>query len=243
MPGASQPAQYAPPQPGTPCALCAQPIYAAYWCDPRGQYFCGSHSLVVCPFCERGFEPGGAAAEDRCPFCASVAVVRSDEAQARYKFVADWYGSEGLTFSGGAPPLRLESQMPPAPKGRSPMMGFADKRFPGFGCKAGRVQSIAIRSGLTRSLFGVVAAHELGHAYLTERGVALSERIEEGTCDWLAHAFALRIATDDMRWVAHRIEINPDPINGDGFRRVRALAGRATPRDLPALLPSLAREP
>lgn len=228
------------PNPGTPCAACGRPIAGAYLRDPIGRFFCGSHALVVCRFCDRGFEPAKGGAADRCPNCANVAVVNTQEAQRRYDYVAEWFGSEGLTFEGGAPPFQLANRMPTAPNGR-PMLGFADKRFSGVSGKSGKVRLISIQSGLPRFLFGVVAAHELGHAFLLQRGAALPERMEEGVCDWLAHAFALRIGTDEMKLTAHRLEINPDSVNGEGFRRVRAIAGNAKPRDLPNLLPSLAR--
>jgi hypothetical protein len=216
-------------------------IDGSYLRDPRGQYFCASHKIVPCRFCERGFEPSYGVVADRCPSCSKIRVVHSDEAHARYKFVTDWYGSEELTFPSGVPPLRLEDHMPTAPNGR-PMLGFADKRFFGFNAKSGKVQSISVQSGLPRFLFGVVIAHELGHVYLVQRGASLSERMEEGICDWLAHAFALRVGTDDLLWTARRIERNPDPVNGDGFRRFRALAGHSTPRELPRLLTLLARD-
>jgi hypothetical protein len=228
------------PSPGTPCAACGRPIQGAYLRDPRGQFFCGSHALTVCRFCNKGFEPAKGAAPDRCPACANVAVVSAHDAKARYDFVADWFGSEGLTFAGGAPPFRLADKMPVAPNGR-PMLGFADKLLAPFPGKPGKVRAICVQSGLPRFLFGVVTAHELGHAYLCQRGDTLSEPIEEGVCDWLAHAFALRIGTEEIKLTAHRLEINPDPVNGIGFRRVRAIAGNAKPRDLPKLLPALAR--
>jgi hypothetical protein len=47
---------------------------------------------------------------------------------------------------------------------------------------------------------------------------------EEGFCDLLAHRYYTHLNTDESRYHAKGIETNPNPIYGDGFRRVRAIA-------------------
>jgi hypothetical protein len=138
--------------------------------------------------------------------------------------------------------LQLLDKMPIAPN-RRPMLGFAHRLFrDALSALPTEVTFIAVQNQLPRDLFGIVVAHELGHTWLVQQRAVLSNRMEEGICEWLSHAFALQSGSADAAWTAHRIETNPDPVNGEGFRRFRHLAGDKTPRELPLLLTALSHE-
>ena len=89
------------------------------------------------------------------------------------------------------------------------------------------VNGIAVLRGLPSTLFRGVCVHELGHAWLTLQGIrGLPSWAEEGFCELLSYRFYGELNTDESRHHAEGIEKNPDPVYGEGFRRVRVMADR-----------------
>jgi hypothetical protein len=67
--------------------------------------------------------------------------------------------------------------------------------------------------------------HELGHVWLIVHDIrGLPIRDEEGFCELLAHRYYQHLDTPDARYHASSIEKNPNPVYGDGFRHIHALA-------------------
>jgi hypothetical protein len=97
-----------------------------------------------------------------------------------------------------------------------------------------RVPEIKLLRGRPRLMQGAVIAHELGHAWLFQKGLhGLPKDVEEGFCvncshQWLSQSIAPRAA-----YFMDRIARNPDPTYGGGFRKVQALAGK---QGLPAVI-------
>ena len=88
-----------------------------------------------------------------------------------------------------------------------------------------KVNGIAVLQGLPAVLFQGVTAHELGHVWLIVHGIqGLPGWSEEGFCEYLSHRYYYDLNTPEGRYHAICIENNPDPVYGEGFRRVRALA-------------------
>ena len=89
------------------------------------------------------------------------------------------------------------------------------------------VNGIAVLRGLPSTLFLGVCVHELGHAWLALQGIrGLPGWAEEGFCELLSYQFYNELNTDESRYHATNIEKNSDPVYGEGFRRVRAIAER-----------------
>ena len=89
------------------------------------------------------------------------------------------------------------------------------------------VTGITILSGLPATLFQGVAMHEFGHVWLIVHAVrGLPDWAEEGFCELLAHRYYQHLNTPEASFHATSTEKNPDPVYGEGFRRVRALAER-----------------
>jgi hypothetical protein len=89
------------------------------------------------------------------------------------------------------------------------------------------VDGIAILRGLPAALFRGVCTHELGHAWLTLQGIrSLPGWAEEGFCELLSYRFYQQLNTEESRYHIAAIEESRDPMYGDGFRRVRAIADR-----------------
>jgi hypothetical protein len=88
-----------------------------------------------------------------------------------------------------------------------------------------RVLGMYIRRNLPAILFMGVVAHELAHAWTALRRWRLHPWAEEGLGELLAYRFFRDLGTPEALFLARRIEVNPDPLYGDGFRRMRRLIG------------------
>jgi hypothetical protein len=94
------------------------------------------------------------------------------------------------------------------------------------------IVGISILSGLPKTLFRGVVAHELGHVWLKMNDVeGLENQAEEGFCELLSFRLYMQIDTLESRYYAIGMEQNPDPLYGAGFRKIRniALAGGFEP--------------
>jgi len=87
------------------------------------------------------------------------------------------------------------------------------------------VGGVAVLEGLPSTLFQGTIIHELGHAWLIVHGVKnLPSWAEEGFCELLSYRYYTQLHTPESRYHATGIEQNPNPVYGDGFRRVRSIA-------------------
>jgi hypothetical protein len=87
-----------------------------------------------------------------------------------------------------------------------------------------KIEGIAILRGLPRILFGAVAAHEVGHAWLRAMGIdGLKPLEEEGFCELLGYSWLREADSPERAFYAERLASNTDPIYGDGFRHLRGL--------------------
>jgi len=91
---------------------------------------------------------------------------------------------------------------------------------------------VAVLRGLPAALFQGVTVHELGHVWLIVHGIQnLPSWAEEGFCELLSYRYYNELNTPESRYHASAIEHNPDPVYGEGFHRVRAIAdGMGFPR-------------
>jgi len=87
------------------------------------------------------------------------------------------------------------------------------------------VNGVAVLQGLPSTLFQGVTIHELGHVWLIVHDVnGLPSWAEEGFCELLTYRYYTQLNTPESLYHAEGIERNPNPVYGDGFRRVRAIA-------------------
>ncbi len=87
--------------------------------------------------------------------------------------------------------------------------------------------TVYILKGLPPKHYLSVAAHELMHVWLYLNAPPKGEpALVEGSCNYAAR-LVLRQFDDDMaKYVLRQLQANPDPIYGEGFRRVKKLVER-----------------
>ncbi len=229
-------AQYAAPR----CALCGKPLLGEFLIDQWGAKYCREHQkqYPMCAYCGRLVTPQQRAQDAhhenvRCPVCRRSAIETIQEAQPIFQQVKQWVGEQGLRYGNVRITLELcdyarlthylRSRFEPHALGVTVSSMYSEDGQ----LVSSTVDTIAVLHGLPLTLFRGVVAHELGHAWLTVYGIKnLSPWAEEGFCELLAFRYYGMLAGDEARYHVGRIARNPDPIYGEGFRRVQVIAER-----------------
>ena len=227
------------------CAYCNEPLLGRFLSDAWGNSYCEKHQKEYprCDFCGRLIPPaqqerGRNLNSVRCPVCRQGAIETLSQAIPLFAGLEQWMRAQGLHF--GSAKLNLElcdraalaslrHSRGSGKPGEPDTLGITRSTMHTVnGREVGaQVDGISILHGLPPTLFQGVAAHELGHAWLVIHGIrGLPAWAEEGFCELLAHRYWSGRHTAESRFHAGNIEKNPDPIYGEGFRKVRALADR-----------------
>ena len=229
------------------CACCGKPLLGPYLVDQWGTKFCTAHrdELLACRFCGRLISPRQQGRrtlngeEIRCPICRSSAIEAIAQARPLFANLVQWVNGQGLWFNDLSLLIELRNRTQLAQFLREP----GDTRALGATLHSTitqngtlvrcEVRGVAILRGLPRTLFEGVTVHELGHAWLAVHGVVgLPPWSEEGFCEALAFRFYYEQRTAESRFYLSLIENSVDPIYGEGFRRVRAIARQCSWRTL-----------
>jgi len=229
------------PQP-THCAICSSPFMPGqrYLIDWWGHVFCESHrhEYPTCPTCRRiicrNITNGGVTYPDGrrvCQLCRATAVDTKEQAKPLVEAIAPQLYQWGLRFNGLILKIAVEDSVTLAqnrklnPNSNGQLLGYIGRTTERRGQQERRiVNGVTVLSGLPRELFEGTVIHELGHAWLYLAKVDhLPSWQEEGFCNLLAYIYHKERPTPEARWEVKRLEDDPDPIYGEGFRRVRAL--------------------
>lgn len=223
------------------CVYCNEPLMGEYAVDHWGAKFCKKHrrEYPACEFCGRLIPPAQQERQSRelqstrCPVCRSRAVETTEQAAAAYARVKSWVGKQGLAYNNLSLSLQLCNRDYLAKHGRANgqphMLGITMSTIHTLNGRETRtdVDGVAVLAGLPTPLFDGVVTHELGHVWLIAHGVkGLPSWAEEGFCELLAHRYYTQLNTPESRYHSESIEKSSDPIYGEGFRRVRAIADR-----------------
>jgi DNA-directed RNA polymerase subunit RPC12/RpoP len=223
------------------CAYCGKPLISRYQVDYWGTKYCQEHQneYPKCAFCGRLVppqqqEPGTKGKElVRCPICRTRAVETLDRARPLFQDAIQRLNAQGLHYNNV--PLGVElvdrAALAQLLNGRSgaDALGVTKRSTHMLNGQvvSTEVDGIAILRGLPAALFRGVCTHELGHAWLTLQGIrGLPSWAEEGFCELLSYHFYQRLNTEESRYHIAAIEESRDPVYGEGFRRVRAIADR-----------------
>lgn len=220
------------------CTLCHKPFVPGqpYLINSWGEPFCQEHlqQYPMCFACQRLVLPGqGRTYPDNgviCQVCCQTAINTKEQAKPIVEGLANWLSQCGLRFKG----LRLKIEVLDSialahkhgqnqPEGR--ILGNFRRILQVYNDHERRiVDGITLLQGLPQELFEGTVVHELGHAWLYLAKIDhLPRWQEEGFCNLLAYILHKDRPTPEARWQVKVLENDPDPIYGEGFRRVRAL--------------------
>jgi hypothetical protein len=221
------------------CAYCGKPLVKEYLVDHWGTKFCKEHQgkYPVCSFCGRLVPPQQqetgtrGSGSVRCPTCRASAIETIDQARPIFKRLIQWINAHGLVYNN----LPLSLELVDRPRLSELLKGRAGTDSLGVTMSttqtvngriiSTKVDKVAVLEGLPSIVFQGVTIHELGHVWLIVHDIkGLPSWAEEGFCELLSYRYYTQLNTDESRYHARSIESNPNPIYGEGFRRVRAMA-------------------
>lgn len=239
---------------GKRCAVCGEYIEGQYIQTFWGESYCARHATeypecYVCqrPVCRR-LTGGGKQYQDGrvvCLLCRKQAVDDQEQARAIMRQVQARMARYDLDTRQVPIPLemvqltRLTADGIAGPMAR--LQGQTHKQIETLNGQevARSIEGIYVLGGLPPVYLENVLAHELGHVWLfMQRIDDLPEDLEEGLCNLFAYLLHQEQTSPEAQHCIHLLEENPDPIYGDGFRRVRAIYEQ---RGLPALLRGVAQ--
>ncbi len=222
------------------CVYCDKPLISEYLIDHWDQHYCKEHQnqYPACDHCGRLIPPEQierGAETVRCPVCRSSAVESAIEARPLFSQAIQWVSRQGLIYNN----LRLGLELCDRKKlgqflhsrSQAHALGATTSRSYTQNGQVTRreISGIAVLQGLPATLFQGVTVHELGHVWLLVQGIhALPPWAEEGFCELLSYRYYNDLHTAESMFHSMNIEQNPDPIYGDGFRRMCAFSDALT---------------
>ncbi len=170
----------------------------------------------------------------RCPTCRASAIETIDQARPIFKRLIQWVNAQGLLYNN----LHLSLELVDRPrlaqllKERAGTTGtdslgitLSTTHTLNGRAVSTEVNGVAVLEGLPSIVFQGTTIHELGHVWLIVHDIKnLPLWSEEGFCELLSYRYYTQLNTGESRYHANSIESNPNPVYGEGFRRVRAIA-------------------
>ena len=218
------------------CALCRNPIAGHFEVSQLAEAFCDAHAaLPRCRLCGAPVPGSGRF----CRSCAASAVRTQQDVGHRLPGIRSDLRAMGLQLLA---PVRVRLVATLALDG---LPAATETETLGTTTYVGaEVVDLAVVADLPLPMFGAVVAHECMHAWLAQHGVTeLSLPVTEGLCELAAYGWLGR--QDEPRAAVLRAQTrsNPDPVYGDGFRAVSAVARRHGVRAVLASLAATGRLP
>lgn len=207
------------------CHACGTPVRDGIEMqDGSGRIFCGAcaQTLPACLACRAPVDSRGSRLPDgrfRCWLCDATAIDDQAEAQALYGQVLTTAARQlGLELGIPTPLVPVDSEqlrvVLQAINGAHP----TEQRPPrGVYARKGRRRGIYVELGLPRVQTIAVMAHELGHAWQTERKPLLDDpMLIEGFAEWVAYKVLEAVGEPDEM---SRMTVRSD-VYGQGLRHV-----------------------
>lgn len=220
------------------CALCAQAISGAYLQDPwqrKAHPEHGAVPTVQCHVCARlcRADQAKALADHRqvCEICQASEVVTPAQIQRAKQEVLQHLNAVGFAYIPDyvkvemyAEQALVNERMRASATGN--IHGYtrtAQRHIPQYGLIL--EHSIHVLNGMPRLAFMGVLAHELLHVWIHEQGLKhLSPPQVEGFCNLATALMYNRAATAEDRDLSavllQRLQTDPDPVYGEGYRRM-----------------------
>lgn len=221
------------------CLVCKRPISGEYFFDEFGMTVCADHKDNVrqCHACSRLLsEQGGHQSQPygdgrlMCAGCRKTAVSDVDDARHLMREVIEDLRGEGIEINGRID-LRLVNQRELTDLSHEfieDRLGVTIYEKTGLipGVWSFKDFKICILYGLPKTLLRSVLAHELMHVWIFKNGPTDQDRqLCEGSCEYASFLVLSRNPSEESRFYVDRLRENPDPIYGEGFRKVSAMVG------------------
>jgi hypothetical protein len=211
------------------CGCCARPLGERFLLSPHQEPYCAHHLDAVCQACGHLARPGC----NRDGFCAGCTADTLSDPVLVAALLAKVQGhlrAAGLPWWPHTFPVRLvgpEELRLPGSGHTSVGLILKTTHTDGQGRSTRQVREIRLLRGRPTLVQGAVLAHELGHAWIFQKGLeGLPADLEEGFCEYCAHLWLGHSADPRAPFLQGRLQENPDPVYGGGFRLVRARIDR-----------------
>jgi hypothetical protein len=205
------------------CPACRQAMTPRRRVALTGEPFCDRHAgEPQCQLCAMPADPGLQRPIPLCRRCGLESAVRTqDDVKRALPRIAGQIRALGIRTT-------VPVQVRLCDKAEMALVGTGRHMLGATYWRGSTVQDLCVLRDLPLLKFGTTVAHEVMHAYLVQQKYPkLEPALTEGLCQLTAYAWVRReegiLATAEQR----RIDENPDPIYGDGFRQVK----RAVERD------------
>lgn len=210
------------------CTLCGAELQGTYLIDSWQQPICACHKVEYCSSCGRFVKPVDLHLPDGrclCSFCKPSIVSLPQHIEwvgERVRSMLSLHGIHGLPI--GVPIMLV----PPNEMAR--LNGMQQVNLLQLGltrmfrttelfvtkCK----YSVYILDYLPKIQFAGVLAHEMLHVWQHEKNISLNPMLTEGFCNLGSYVVYAAINTELSRHFMKSLEEDPNPIYGNGFRRV-----------------------
>lgn len=191
------------------------------YADWSGQMICSSHdpsSATYCLSCRRFCNPSESInlgyGTYLCGICRDD-IVNKETASSIVEYIRDGYRKAGL---GEISNWHLKVIDVPSMRAK-----YGDVNVAGFATQTGSLFEVTVLRHLSRVAFANVLAHELLHIWQYNRNLSPESSLSEGFCNMGSYYVLKHIATNEAHAFMEMLERNPDPIYGDGFRRVKSV--------------------
>ena len=208
------------------CTVCDCRLPLAFRVGPYQEPYCSSHTdgEVICSCC--GHVTASTIRTGRgavlCRACGGEVIRDLPAAIELFLRVQRSLRGSGLPWWPRALPLRLatlEELNAASDKPRSDQAGLILIRR--IESQEAEVTAILALRGLPRLNLSMVLAHELGHAWVVQHRIAgLPLVVEEGFCEYCSYLWLTASRDPRAPYQLERLVRNPDPVYGDGYRRV-----------------------
>lgn len=205
------------------CNYCNKLIIGPYVIDSWGFHFHNDCLLKCqpCGSCKRNlhgnsFKKSIRLQDDRyiCPDCLSEGIIMKVSQMA--KCVAAMYAffkEADISF----PENKITYKLADANELKDNITGITTK----YTILSHSSYKITMLIGLSKTVFCASLAHELMHVYLFEKNIVLNPTETEGICELVSYFTFVRMNSPAAKHYIKVMELNPDPIYGNGFRLMK----------------------
>ncbi len=221
------------------CAVCDGIIQGEYLIDYWGDAYHKSHqgTVLQCDFCQRfiygPFLDGMVRFSDNrrlCGRCAPSSITKTGEVRLILAEVAGILGSYGMRVDIAPIEILLvdaDELKHIASSSSHDTKGFSDYlvRKNIFGQVKSETIKVYLLFGMPRTQMTGTAAHELAHVWQFQNGrLDQDPALSEGSCNFAAYLVLRKKGGKEAEFVIDNMLKDPDPVYGEGFRRVKRYA-------------------